>query len=75
MDEIERWYIRELQALQSVLVPSGTMPSHTMTYAEHRAQLIRDKLEELEAYRRKRDETQEKIYPAKRRRWLRNGNA
>lgn len=55
MDELERQLIRELHALQSVPVPEGCLPGKAITYAEHRAGMIRDKLNDLEAYRQKRD--------------------
>ncbi len=66
MDEIERHIIEQLEALLSVPCLRGCIPGTTKTFAEQKAELVCDLLSNLQAYRRKRLQNDEKIYPKKR---------
>lgn len=66
MDDIEQHFIRQLTALLSEPASSGYIPGTSKTWAEQKAELVSDLLQELKAYRRAKFESTEKIYPHKR---------
>lgn len=63
MDEVEHHFIKQLTALLSVPVAEGYIPGTLKTWAEQEAELVCDLLSNLQAYRRKRFQSDEKIYP------------
>lgn len=54
MDDIEAWFIQRLEGLQSIPPPRGNLPGLSMTYAEARAWLIWDMVNELDKYRQRK---------------------
>lgn len=68
-EEIERHLIAQLEALFAAPCPRGRMPGSTKTWAEARAEQAAELLADVQALRRVRFDSGNKIQPKRRRRW------